>query len=354
MTYGYCFDDFFGISRCSVDSARNRIDLGRGRSNSKNGMILHITNGECVVHSFRDTRLEGDYLSWTDLLYEGPVPQPMLDELAPIRAHFIADVGWEGYQEALARLSSRNDKLKSFRRYDEVVLWFEHDLTDQLQLIQVLDWFQGRELGPTGLSLININTYPGIASFHGLGQLTGQQLLQLLPTRKAVNLQQLSIGRDAWQAFCAPEPSALLSLLGRDLSALPFLTQALCRFLEEYPSVHNGLSRTEQQILLAAVAGRQMERDIYVGLQEGEDARFMGDRSVWLRVDRLAAGPTPALEASRSGTYLITDQGRSLVDGKVDWIKHRGGIDLWLGGVHLQGKEGLWRWDPQRQTLIAS
>ena len=198
-------------------------------------MLLHITNGESVIHSFRQVQLEGDYLSWADLLYEGPVPQPTLDELSPTRARFIADMGWQGFEEALARLSRRDETLRSFRRYDEVVLWFEHDLTDQLQLIQILDWFEGRALGATHLSLINVDGYPGVVPFHGLGQLTGKQLVELLPTRKPVSAQQLSIGRDAWRAFCCPEPSALLNLLNRDVSALSFLGRALRRL---YRNIH--------------------------------------------------------------------------------------------------------------------
>jgi hypothetical protein len=317
-------------------------------------MLLHITNGESVIHGFRQVQLEGDYLSWADLLYEGPVPQPTLDELSPTRARFIADMGWQGFEEALARLSRRDETLRSFRRYDEVVLWFEHDLTDQLQLIQILDWFEGRALGATDLSLINVDGYPGVVPFYGLGQLTGKQLVELLPTRKPVSAQQLSIGRDAWRAFCRPEPSALLNLLNRDVSALPYLGRALRRLLQEYPSVQNGLSRTEQQIVLAAAAGKQRREDIYLASQKAEDARFMGDRSVWSRLDRLAAGPAPALDASRPATYLINNHGRRLVEGKTDWIKSRGGINLWIGGAHLQGNNGLWRWDPQRGMLIAS
>jgi len=33
-------------------------------------------------------------------------------------------------------------------------------------------------------------------------------------------------------------------------------------------------------------------------------------------------------------------------------IRH--GIDLWLGGVHLQGKEAAWRWDEEGRELMVS
>lgn len=314
-------------------------------------MFLSITNGDSVIHGFREAALEGDYLSWADLLYEGPVSRATLEELSPIRARFLADVGWATYDEALARFSARNQILKSFRKYTEVVLWFEHDLTDQLQLIQILHWFGSQDLKETRLSLVSINAFPGVTPFYGLGQLTGKQLSELFPHRRPVTEEQLSLGRDAWEAFCAPEPAALLNLLTRDLSALGFLKDALRRLLEEYPSLSNGLSRTERQILFAVAAGAQRRVDIYQASQKAEKARFMGDSSVWLRLDRLAASPAPALERLAGDSYQINHNGRSLLEYKTDWIQSRGGIDVWLGGVHLQGKSDLWRWDERNCKL---
>jgi hypothetical protein len=317
-------------------------------------MVLHITNGDSVVHGFREAALRGDDLSWGDLLYEGPVSCATLDELSPIRARFLADVGWEGYDEALARFSARNQTLKSFPKYDEVVLWFEHDLTDQLQLIQLLHWFASQELNKTRLSLISIDAFPGVTRFFGLGQLTGNQLTELFPQRRPVTEHQLSLAHDAWEAFCAPEPVALLNLIARDLSVLGFLKGALLRLLEEYPSLSNGLSRTERQILVAAALGRQRRMDIYQRSQEAEKAPFMGDWSVWLRLDRLAAGSAPALEQLAGNCYQISDNGRSALESKTDWIESRGGADVWLGGVHLLGKTDLWRWDERNGKLSRS
>ncbi len=318
--------------------------------------LLHITNGDSVIFGFREAGLEGDYLSWLDLLYEGPVPSVSFDELSSIRSRHIADLAWATYETAKAQFAARDQKLKSFRSYKEVILWFEHDLTDQLQLIQLLDWFAGQDLSDTRLSLININAYPGVVPFYGLGMLNGQQLLKLLPDRKTVTPQQFSSGRAAWKMFCAAEPSLLLALIKADLPGLPFLKSAVLRFLEEYPSAHNGLSRTEQQILLAVADGKKERGEMFLATQERESTPFMGDSSTYLRLDRLAAGHKPALEKSAVGTYSITQFGRGLLASKADWIRHNG-IDLWFGGVHLQSdrhtKDSPWRWDREQQTLIA-
>jgi hypothetical protein len=315
-------------------------------------VFLHITNGESVVCGFEDAGLEGDYLSWIDLLYEGPVPTADLDELAPIRARFHTGAAGRSYEAVLADFRARDDSLKAFRRHVEVVLWFEHDLTDQLQLIQLLGWFAHEDLDTVRLSLINVDAHPAVRPFYGLGQLSGRQLADMLPARKPVSAGQLSLGHRAWTAFCAREPLAWCELLTTDLSALPFLENAVRRHLQEYPSVQNGLSRTDAQILRAAAAGSVTRRQIFQASQDAEPAPFMGDSSVYDRIDRLAAGPAPALDKIPMDTFSINQHGRALLANTADLVGSVGGIDSWLGGVHLAGAHAAWRWDEHAQALI--
>ena len=52
----------------------------------------------------------------------------------------------------------------------------------------------------------------------------------------------------------------------------------------------------------------------------------------------------------KEGEVRITDAGRAVLEGRADW-NELDGIDRWLGGVHLQGKEAAWRWDEQAARL---
>ena len=315
--------------------------------------MLHITNGDSVVGTFRQVRLPGAYLPWRDSLHDGPVPQTAtLSELSDVRARALAGFGWGGYEELRAGFARRDRALEAFRGNQDVVLWFEHDLYDQLQLLQLLDWFAQQNLGAVNLDLIQIDSYPGVRPFYGLGQLSGPQLTRLFPSRKRVTAAQMKISREAWHAFRAGDPSALLELVRRELAEMPFLKAALLRFLEEYPWTTDGLSRTERQILQAAAAGQRKQQDIYFESRKQEDVPW-GDSSVYLRMAWLAGGQNPALRETQKNEFEITDAGRQLLAGKADWIKLCGGIDRWLGGVHLTGAELLWRWDPAKKTLVA-
>lgn len=316
--------------------------------------MLHITNGESITGTFRQVRFPGIYLPWNDALHDGPVPQTeTLSDLSDIRAQALAGFGWGDYEKLRAGFAARDRTLEDFRKHQDVVLWFEHDLFDQLQLLQLLDWFEQQDLGAVNLHVIQIDSYPGVRPFYGLGQLSGPQLARLFPMRKRVTSDQLTLGSEAWRAFRAGDPATLLEFTQQKFAEMPFLAAALLRFFEEYPWITDGLSRTERQSLEAASSGKRKKQEIYFESRKKEDVPW-GDASVYLRLAWLASGPNPALVETPKNEFTITEAGRELLEGKADWIKMQRGIDRWLGGLHLTGKQPQWRWNPEKKTLIAA
>jgi uncharacterized protein DUF1835 len=101
--------------------------------------LLHITNGDSTGDTLRQTTLGGAVLPWRDALHEGQVPTLPRQELLRTRAGFLAECGWSSRQVLLSSLERRDRQLLEALRDDrQVVLWFEHDLYDQLQLLDVL------------------------------------------------------------------------------------------------------------------------------------------------------------------------------------------------------------------------
>ena len=194
--------------------------------------LLHILNGDSVRRTLERSEVPGTFGVWADALHEGPVPAGLSPEqFRDVRSRFWAGQAWGmTYEMAMDMHRRWDESLASFSKYDEVVMWFEHDLFDQLLLIHHLDFYAQLEMGQTRLSLICIGDYPGVERFIGLGQLNEDQLASLLGTRQQVTPQQLILGRNAWRAFTSPDPTQLEQLLHADTSALPFLAGALRRF----------------------------------------------------------------------------------------------------------------------------
>jgi hypothetical protein len=125
--------------------------------------ILNITNGDSAVEIMKKAGIPGSYLPWQDVLHDGPVPAGLsLEELSKVRAKFIISQGW-GMPENVERdFVERDNTLRSFEEYKKVILWFEHDLYDQLQILQILDWFHVNKNNGIDLSIICVDKYLGM------------------------------------------------------------------------------------------------------------------------------------------------------------------------------------------------
>jgi DNA-binding transcriptional MerR regulator len=335
-------DELARVLGCACDSLDHctcgAAYLARGGHDPQVAPLLHVTNGESAGNTLRQTALGGAVLSWQDVLHEGPVPAVPEEELRWIRARFLSECSW-GSERSLLDAFERRDRLyrHALEARTQVVLWFEHDLYDQLQLLQALA--EARE----DVELIQ-------ASDH-LGPLGPDELEALWPAREPVTAEMLALAREAWSAFRAPEPTAVAELLERDTSMLPFLGSALRRLLEELPDAESGLSRTERQLLEPLLDGPRRPPELFLASQEREEAAFAGDAWVWKRLFELQPlvcelPPPPPLGDARAfghAQVTLTDLGREVLAGATDRLAVAP-IDHWLGGTHLLGDPD-WRWD---------
>jgi redox-sensitive transcriptional activator SoxR len=336
----------------------------RGGAPTARPSLLHITNGESAGNTLRQTALGGAVLPWQDALHEGPVPALPRQKLLRTRARFLADCGW-GRQPALLSSLARRDRqlLEALRDNLEVVLWFEHDLYDQLQLLDVLALAHTEDAAP---ELIVIGSFPGKPSFAGLGELTASELETLWPSRRRVATAELELATSVWAAVQAPEPTALAEWATRECAELPFLAPALRRLLEELPAPADGLSGTERRALEVVAAGARTPPAAFVAAQRLEEAPFIGDSWFYRALSALGRGETRLLE-SEAGTPLplppplsdsqlfarlelrLTTAGEQTLRGEADRVELLG-VDRWIGGTHVT-PDNLWRWNATELRL---
>src|SRR6266581_3272843 len=87
-----------------------------------------------------------------------PAPAGPRRELLQARAAFLSACGWGSKRSILASLEDRDRQLvRALKDGQQVVLWFEHDLYDQLQLVDALAL-----AAPVGTpELIVVGSFPG-------------------------------------------------------------------------------------------------------------------------------------------------------------------------------------------------
>ncbi len=207
--------------------------------------------------------------------------------------------------------SGRGRRCARRRRRDglETVLWFEHDLHDQLQLIQILARIADQS--PRGsVRLISLDRFPGHPRFRGLGELSAEELATLWPRRGPISDETLAAATLAYDTLRAADPARLAELADEPLPGLPFLAAALRRLLEEQPWIGSGPGRSERQILSAVAAGARTPADVFVATQEMEEAPFTGDTWLFRRIDDLGRRE-PALLANGPNGLSLTAAGQA-------------------------------------------
>src|SRR4051794_12813050 len=126
---------------------------------------LHVSNGDST--DLPGTGLASRVLYWRDCLHEGPVPDVRPEELRQIRAAFLVGAQVDDRAEGSDMFAER-DRTLAANRDGEYVLWFEADLYDQLQIIQILARLADLGVPAQRVTLICIGEHPAIARFGGL------------------------------------------------------------------------------------------------------------------------------------------------------------------------------------------
>jgi hypothetical protein len=337
--------------------ARRRL-LGERPTPAEDWMAaaLHVSNGDCT--DLAGTGLARNIVYWRDVLHEGPVPAVGHEELRRIRAAFLVGAGADDHGEGLRMFRWRDAELEAHRD-GEYVLWFEADLYDQLQIIEILSRLAELEVPAERVTLICIGEHPGIARFGGLGELRPEQLRELPATRACARLtpEALDLATRAWAALRAPTPDGLPAIAATRSGELRFLGEAFERLCREYPSTRDGLSLTERRVLAAVAAGAGTAGDVFVRASAREARPYLGDTWYYAVMDRLARAPYPLLELRPAGVPVepatlprLTATGARVLAGEEDHVRLNG-VDRWIGGVHLTGHDVRLRWDEGREAL---
>jgi hypothetical protein len=338
--------------------------------------MLHIHNGDSTADTAKQSSLAGQHFAWRESLITGPTPSGLTDdEWRKTRSEHLSKAYGVEVEECEQSLLHQEETLASFAQHEEVVLWFEHDLFCQVHLIYLLKWFSQRELGNTKLSLICVGDFPGKENFRGLGELNVEQLTSLFPARQPVTDGQLALATSAWEAYCSSDPNDIQRVLQADTSPLPFLGAALQAHLRRFPSTKNGLGQIENRALKLIDEGLSSFTELFPRFGDAEPVYGLGDAQFWLELRRMSRATQPLLEINRTrddaeengaqdqlvltpelvttSRLEMTAVGQSVLKGEADFVALNG-IDLWLGGVQLQGRDNLWRWNEQSGTVVLS
>lgn len=321
---------------------------------------LAITSSDQAAGCLKRAGCAPDALAWFDPLHIGPVPAGnSLDALAEQRVAYFQLQSFGFSRLGRDYYAARNRRLVDAIGTAELVLYFQPNYLDQLQLLEVLDTIASAP-ERRSVRIVHVDGF--------IDELTEQATADL--ARKAVEVtpEALDIARAAWEAYRQPTPEAWCELLSYETSALPFLAKAIQRGLEELPHTRSGLTRSQLQIVELLKRHNLTARDLYRAHFGLEPHSHLEDWVFYAILDGLADGPFSLVEGKADVAFnpnmalidwrrymlpemKLTSYGAAVLKGETDDRAHNG-TDHWWGGTHLTDAN-LWRWDAKSRSLIA-
>jgi len=225
---------------------------------------LHITNGDNTTLALQKLKINGDIITWREMLCEGKT---------------TIDVGSESFWKSRFDFFSRNYKitkthfinntLKEFRNLcnhkyqEEIILWFEHDLFCQINMIAVISWLKKHRSNAT-IALVCPEKEKDSKTLLKLSKLTQKELLSYFKNRVVLTNDDIGYADYIWQLYCSKSPLQLQNIITDSHSHFMYLPDAIEAHLKRFPTIKNGLNKIENTILETALKGSYSTKKSFI------------------------------------------------------------------------------------------
>ena len=288
---------------------------------------LHITNGDILTNKLSTLKLEGDIITWREMLCEGKTE---------------TNVGSESFWKTRFEFLNKNYKVskswfidKTLKEYrtlcnhkqeDRIVLWFDYDLFDQVNMLAVISWLKTHR-PYAEISLVSSDAEI-TSEFFGLGELTDEQLRKLYTKRTLLTQDDIEYADYVWQLYCSDNPIRLENLKDFDSFQFSHLSGAIEAHLMRFPTIRNGLNEVENNILrLARSAKPKTKVELMNTVLRNQGRYGFGDT----QYERVITKLKPLF--TNFNPVKLSKKGMEILDGKTSYYSCIQENDAYLGGA---------------------
>ena len=208
--------------------------------------IFHITNGGSLTNYLEELNIEGEKLTWHEMLCEGPTECKIdSDTFYDKRRHFINTV--YGFDSDNYKLSGEIEKLNNIEAYSEIVLWFEYDLFCHINLVAVINLLQQKGI-TLPLYLVCSGRIKDEKTLKGLSELKPKQLIEHYKNKVQLNETDIDLAVSIWQVYNSKDHNLLKPYIVKN-SSFEYLSRCLKAHLKRFPDSKSGLNTLELNIL---------------------------------------------------------------------------------------------------------
>ncbi len=274
--------------------------------------ILHITNGDSTTNYLKHLKFSGEFITWREMLCEGKTtPDIGSENFWKSRFDFLKDT----YK--ITKKTFINYTLKEYRalcnkkNQQEIVLWFEHDLFCQINMIAVLSWLK-RYRNDYHISLVCSGKIGKSKKMFALPELNEEQIQQHFKERITLSKDDIEYADYIWQLYCSDSPLRLETVYKlKHNSPFQYLASAIEMHLKRFPSIENGLNSLENSILKTAAIKKPTSKKDFIDILLKSNVNYgFGDIQYENNINeikKLFSGFDP-VQLSKKGEKVLENQ----------------------------------------------
>ena len=279
--------------------------------------LLHILNGDATLELFKQTEIQGDLFVWREILCEGPThPQVGSEAFWQLRTAFLST---RYPEQAKKYLTAFRQQLRSIDlgSYDEIVLWFEHDLFCQINFLGVIAWLNHNSHPNQSYSWVRIDKLTNYQDLIGLGEIAPEDYPKLLENRQPLKRSEIHQIGELWQIYSSGQHELLVEK-SQALAPehFPYLTASLVKHSRRFPKAENGLNELEELALKTIAAHKLTDRQLVGQLLRQDRLYGFGDLQFFDLIHQLQD-----LFNSSQGPLQLNQRGQDVLEEKAVYVQ---------------------------------
>lgn len=250
---------------------------------------LHITNGDTTTQILKKLNIKGDFITWREMLCEGKTTTEVGSESFWKHRFEFLKTSYKVTKKTFIDYTLKEYRaLCKHKQQDEIVLWFEHNLFSQINMLAIISWLKRFRKGRK-ITLVQSGQIDNTSKFKTLSELTETQLKNLYNNRVELSLDDIEYADYIWQLYCSDSPLRLETVHKfNPMSPFAYLETAIQAHLQRFPSVENGLNKIENSILFTAQENQFKTKEELIGNLLGTQQNYgFGDTQYLKQTDNL-------------------------------------------------------------------
>jgi len=300
--------------------------------------LMHISGSDRLTPKISQFGSVASVITWREILSEGKTLHEVgSEQFWKERFLFLQSSYAWSKQRFVQRTLREYRNLCRAKSQDIIALWFDTDLSSQINLIAILSWLKTHRRYAQ-IFWVDVS----ISDIDLADQWTDQQISDAWAHRKELSQDDIEFADYAWQIYCSDNPIRLTQISHSNQTQLSALPQNISVHLKRFPAVFNGLSEFENTLLQKLATHGTSDVDAFIDELYRTQLRTYGYNK--LQIKRVFQKLSPWINST---THEVKTMGKKILKGQTNaysLLKDQG----YLGGALTYD----YLWDAQAGRIL--